>query len=249
MCQTCEQDLNQKPTRRDFLKYATLGLGATLSSVALPTTAFAAPPATPKPENVLTPDAALTRLMECNRRYVKGVESTDSFTTVNKALATGQNPYACILGCADSRVSPELAFDENQGDLFITRVAGNFVTPEILASLEYGTAVLNAQLIMVLGHTSCGAIGAAIKAVEKDESFPGHIQSLTTALSPAVEGARKRKPKDLADAATRENIRLNVLRLRSATPILSKRVRDGQLKVVGGLYDIKTGRVELIEVA
>lgn len=249
MCQSFEQDLGKKTSRRSFLKHATVGISAALTTVAVPTVAAAAPPATPKPENVLTPDAALARLMDGNKRYVKGIETTDSFTTVSKALASGQNPYACILGCADSRVSPELAFDENQGDLFITRVAGNFVTPEILASLEYGTAVLNAQLIMVLGHTSCGAIGAAIKAVEKDEDFPGHIQSLTSALSPAVEGAIKQKPKDLADAATRENIRLNVAKLRTATPILSKRVRDGQLKVVGGLYDIKTGRVELIEVA
>lgn len=246
----CEQH-NDKPisheSRRNFLKLSTFSLG--LAAAGLATPAVAAPSATPKPENILTPDAALARLMGGNKRYVKGIETTDSFTTVSKALASGQNPYACILGCADSRVSPELAFDENQGDLFITRVAGNFVTPEILASLEYGTAVLNAQLIMVLGHTSCGAIGAAIKAVEKDEDFPGHIQSLTSALSPAVEGAIKQKPKDLADAATRENIRLNVAKLRTATPVLSKRVRDGQLKVVGGLYDIKTGRVELIEIA
>jgi carbonic anhydrase len=244
MCKQSNDVQTTDHSRRSFLKLSTLGLGLAASGLAA--TAAAAPPTTPKPENVLSPDAALARLMEGNRRYVKGIESTDSFTTVSKALASGQNPYACILGCADSRVSPELAFDENQGDLFITRVAGNFVTPEILASLEYGTAVLNAQLIMVLGHTSCGAISAAIKAVEKDEDFPGHIQSLTSALSPAVEGAIKRKPKDLADAATRENIRLNVVKLRMATPLLSKRVRDGQLKVVGGLYDIKTGRVELI---
>lgn len=231
--------------RRQFLKL--VAVGATVAAGTLSGTATAAPPATPKPENVLTPDAALARLMDGNKRYVKGIDTTDSFTTVSKALASGQNPYACILGCADSRVSPELAFDENQGDLFITRVAGNFVTPEILASLEYGTAVLNAQLIMVLGHTSCGAIGATIKAVEKDENFPGHIQSLTTALSPAVRNAISKKPNDLTDAATRENVRLNVIKLRQATPLLSKRVRDGQLRVVGGLYDIKSGRVELID--
>ena len=248
MCQTYEQDPSQKPSRRDLLKNTPLGSGGALTTVGLPKNSVSEPPATPKPENVLTPEDALTRLIQGNRRYVKGLETPDSFTTVSKALATGQNPYACVLGCSDSRVSPELAFDENQGDLFITRVAGNFVTPEILASLEYGTAVLNAQLIMVLGHTSCGAIKAAIKAIEKDEDFPGHIQSLTSALSPAVEGAIKKSPEDLADAATRENIRLNVVKLRTAPPILSKRVRDGQLKVVGGLYEIKTGHVELIEV-
>lgn len=230
--------------RRNFLKL--VAVGASVATSGLSTTATAATPATPKPENALTPDAALTRLMEGNHRYVKGIENANSFLTVPKALSTGQNPYACILGCADSRVGPELAFDENQGDLFVTRVAGNFVTPEILASLEYATAVLNAPLIMVLGHTSCGAIGATIKAVETDQDFPGHIQTLTTALTPAVEAAIKQKRKDLAEAATRENVRLNVMKLRQATPILSKRVREGQLMVVGGLYDIKTGRVELI---
>jgi carbonic anhydrase len=231
--------------RRSFIKLAALGMGLLAGGTSVHS--LAAEPSVPKPQNVLTPDAALDRLMQGNKRYVKGIETKDSYATVSKALATGQNPYACILGCADSRVSPELAFDENQGDLFVTRVAGNFVTSEILASLEYGTAVLNASLIMVLGHTSCGAIGAAIKAVEKDEHFPGHIQSLTTALSPAVHQAMHQKSGNLADAATRENVRLNVQKLRKATPILSKRVREGQLKVVGGIYDIKTGKVELIE--
>lgn len=231
--------------RRHFLMMSTIGMG--FAACGFTTPSLAATPTTPKPENVLTPDAALNRLMEGNRRYVKGIENANSFITVPKSLSSGQNPYACILGCADSRVGPELTFDENQGDLFVTRVAGNFVTPEILASLEYATAVLNAPLIMVLGHTNCGAIGAAIKAVEADQDFPGHIQTLTTALTPAVEAAIKQKRKDLADTATRENIRLNVMKLRQATPILSKRTRQGQLMVVGGLYDIKTGRVELIQ--
>jgi carbonic anhydrase len=144
-------------------------------------------------------------------------------------------------------VSPELLFDEHQGDLFVTRVAGNFVTHEILASLEYGTTVLNASIVMVLGHTSCGAVSAAIKAVENEEDLPGHIQTLASALSSAVTTAKNNNPKDLADYVTRQNVRNNVQLLRQATPLLSKRVRDSQLRVVGGLYDINTGRVELIE--
>lgn len=246
MCDSGNQILTTSHSRRGFLKLSAVGIA--LPATGLLSPALSASLANPKPENMLTPDAALARLMEGNQRYVKGIESTNSFTTVARTLASGQNPYACILGCADSRVGPELAFDENQGDLFVTRVAGNFVTPEILASLEYATAVLNAPLIMVLGHTSCGAVNAAIKAVKQDEDFPGHIQTLTSALSPAVEAAVQQKPKDLADAATRENIRINATRLRQATPILSKRVRQGQLRVEGGLYDIRTGRVELIAV-
>ncbi|HQR96949.1 MAG TPA: carbonic anhydrase, partial [Thiotrichales bacterium] len=162
-------------------------------------------------------------------------------------LARGQNPYACILSCADSRISPELAFNEERGDLFVTRVAGNFVNTDILASLEYGTAVLGAPLIMVLGHTSCGAIDASVKAYTQNASFPGHIQALTTAIAPAVrEASKKSKGKDLVNAATVENVRLNVERLKESNPILSERVKKGSLKIVGAIYDLPSGRVKLI---
>ena len=185
--------------------------------------------------------------MQGNARYVSGVETPNSFKTTGAALTQCQNPYACILGCADSRVSPELCFDENQGDLFVTRIAGNFVTTEILASLEYGTVVLQSPLIMVLGHTSCGAVGAAIKAMENHEDFPGHIQTLATAISPAVKQALKTAPHDVTGYATRINIINNVLKLREATPVLSHRVVKGTLMVVGGLYDLNTGHVEVID--
>ncbi len=246
MCDICNEQTSTSQSRRRFFKLAATGIGAALmTSQSFPTLAADGPP--PKPENIMTPDAALARLIQGNARYVKGIETPDSFRTIEPALSTGQNPYACILGCADSRVSPELCFDENQGDLFVTRVAGNFVTTEILASLEYGTAVLNAPLIMVLGHTSCGAVGAAIKATQNNEVFPGHIQTLATAISPAVKEALKNDPKNLAEYATRLNVRNNVIRLREATPLISARVNAGKLRVVGGLYDLKTGRVELIE--
>jgi carbonic anhydrase len=109
-----------------------------------------------------TPDTALARLMDGNARYVAGKLNERDFSVGRAARAQGQAPYAAILGCADSRVAPELAFDEGPGELFIVRVAGNFVTPEGLGSLEYGAAVLGAKVIMVLGHTSCGAIGATV---------------------------------------------------------------------------------------
>ena len=247
MCQTCKQDLLQKPSRRAFLKYATLGVGAGLATTAWPVIAADGPP--PKLGNVISSDEALSRLMVGNQRYVSNTPLPADFAATRAALVTGQNPYACILSCADSRVSPELCFNADRGDLFVTRVAGNYVTPAILASLEYGTAVLQSPLIMVLGHTSCGAINAAIKAVKKDEDFPGHIQQLTTDLSPAVNAAIKAKPADLELAATRENVLINVDKLRNATPVLRRRVQNGQLKVVGGLYHLDTGRVEIITAA
>lgn len=240
MCASC--DIN-KPTLVDRRRFLTAMVStAGLLATGMPLSAGAAP----KPENVMTPESALARLMAGNARYASGTETANGFKTTQKSLSKGQNPYACILGCADSRVSPELCFDENQGDLFVTRVAGNYVTPEILASLEYGTAVLKAPLIMVLGHTSCGAINAAIKAVKNDEAFPGHIQKLATDLTPAVENAMKAKPANLELASVKENVLLNVAKLQNSTPLLRRMVQNKQLQVVGGVYDLNTGRVELI---
>jgi carbonic anhydrase len=244
MCQNCDSKSIELQNRRSFLKYASLGIGAALTTAAWPVLAAAKSP--PKPENVISPDEALARLIAGNQRYVANTPLPTDFASTRAALATGQNPYACVLSCADSRISPELCFDSERGDLFVTRVAGNYVTPAILASLEYGTAVLQSPLIMVLGHTSCGAINAAIKAVQKDEDFPGHIQQLTTDLSPAVTAAMKTKPANLELASIRENVRLNVDKLKNSTPLLRRRVQNQQLKVVGGIYHLETGRVEII---
>ena len=231
------------PARRSWLKAASaVSLAAPLSLGA--TAAFASSP--PKPANVLTPDQALERLMQGNERYVSGKTEPVNFAKTRAALAGGQNPYACLVSCADSRIGPEYAFDEGRGDLFVTRVAGNFVNTDILASLEYGTAVLGAPLVMVLGHTSCGAIDATVKAVTQNASYPGHIQALTTALSPAVRQSQAAGAKDLVMAATLENVRLNVLQLQQSNPILAERVSMGQLKVVGGLYHLDTGKVEMV---
>lgn len=200
----------------------------------------------PKPENTLTPDQALERLMAGNERYFNGKSQAVNFADSRASLTKGQNPYACLLSCADSRIGPEFCFDEGRGDLFVTRVAGNFVTSEILASLEYGTAVLQAPLIMVLGHTSCGAISAAVQAYTKNASFPGHIQTLTTKLAPAVRQAVNDKDEDLIAASTRINVQQNVRNLSESNPIISERVAQGKLKIVGGIYNLDTGRVSLV---
>lgn len=244
MCQNCINQTTLHWNRRAFLKQAMFGIGAAIATRSLP--AMAASDTPPKPENVISADEALTRLMDGNTRYVGNRPNPTDFASTRAALALGQNPFASILSCADSRISPELCFDAERGDLFVTRVAGNYVTPAILASLEYGAAVLQSPLIMVLGHTSCGAINAAIKAVKKDEDFPGHIQQLTTDLTPAVTAAMKFKSSNLELAAVRENVLINVNKLRNATPVLRRRVKNDQLKVVGGIYHLDTGRIELI---
>lgn len=252
MCNLCDiknhaSSNNAHIGRRSFLKAAgtfPLWAGAIGSASFLPS-ALAAD-ATPKPENILTPDAALDRLLAGNKRFAEGnVIKNPSFKNIPASLRTGQNPYACILSCADSRVGPELCFDEGQGDLFVARLAGNYVNTDMLASLEYGALMLKSPLIMVLGHTECGAISAAIKAEKDNVDFPGHIQVISSKLDQAVRLAKPEGGKRTTEVA-KENVRLNVAELRQSTPILRRLVDSGQLKIVGGLYDLDTGKVSLV---
>jgi carbonic anhydrase len=201
--------------------------------------------APPKPQNVLSPDAALKRLMEGNSRYVSGVSRRHDFTHEREALVGGQNPYAAVLSCADSRIAPEYAFDSGRGDLFVCRVAGNFAGEETIASMEYTVAVLGTPLILVLGHDSCGAVDATIKALKDDKPLPGHIPTLAAAIAPAVKTAAQQSGNAL-DNAIRQNVIDNVAKLRSAAPILNAAAEQGKLKVVGGIYRLSTGTVELL---
>ena len=184
--------------------------------------------------------------MEGNARYVAGQLNQRDFTAGRAARAQGQAPFAAILGCADSRVAPELAFDQGPGELFIVRVAGNFVTPDGLGSLEYGAAVLGTKVIMVLGHTSCGAIGATIGALQKGNTLPGHIAGLVTAMKPGVESVVKAGGPDLEQRAVVANVQANVRRLQTEKPILGDMVAAGKLKVVGAYYDLPTGKIVVV---
>ena len=165
------------------------------------------------------------------------------FAAEREVLAGGQNPYAGILSCADSRIAPEFAFDTARGDIFVVRVAGNFLSDEGLASLEYTTAVLGTPLLVVLGHDSCGAIDAAIKVVNDGEKLPGHLPGLINHLKPAVKAANGESG-NLLDNAIRENVALNVEKLKTAGPVISKFVEQGKVRVVGGIYRLATGRVD-----
>jgi carbonic anhydrase len=193
-----------------------------------------------------TPDAALKLLVEGNARYVSNQTKERDFSAGRAARTLGQAPFAAILGCADSRVAPELAFDQAPGDLFVVRVAGNFMTPDGLASLEYGAAVLGTKVIMVLGHTNCGAINATVAALQKGNDLPGHIGDLVRAMKPGVEPALKQPGDDLAQRAVLANVRWNVQRLIEAKPILADMVTAKKLSVVGGVYDLATGKVTVV---
>ena len=201
--------------------------------------------ASPKPKNVISPDASLKRLMDGNARYVEGVSRRHDFKHEREALAGGQNPYAAILSCADSRIAPEYAFDSGRGDLFVCRVAGNFATDETVASLEYGVAVLSVPLILVLGHDACGAVDATIKSLKDDKPLPGHMPTLVAGLAPAVKAVAQQGG-NMLDNAIRQNVVDNVARLKSATPILSAAVESKKLKVVGGIYRLKDGKVDMV---
>jgi carbonic anhydrase len=243
MCETCLRSQSQRLeySRRSLLFGAASATGLLLAGGAL--AKEAKPP--PKPQNVLSPEASLERLMKGNGRYVDGVSRRHDFKHEREALAGGQNPYAAILSCADSRIAPEYAFDSGRGDLFVCRVAGNFATAEVVASMEYAVAVLGVPLILVLGHDSCGAVEAAIKSLKDDKPLPGHMPSLVTGIAPAVK-AVSQQGGDTLGKAIRQNVVDNVANLGSATPILSAAVEQRKLKVVGGVYRLKDGRVEMV---
>ena len=243
MCNLCREKLSHRsaPSRRSFVVGATATIGMLLADAA----GAKESRAPPKPQNVLSPDAALERLHQGNSRYVEGRSRRHDFKHEREALTGGQNPFAGILSCADSRIAPEYAFDSGRGDLFVCRVAGNFANTETIASLEYGVAVLGTPLILVLGHDSCGAVDAAIKSLKDGTTLPGHMPSLVTGVAPAVN-AVLHQGGDTLGKAIWQNVIDNVAKLRSATPILSVAVEQNKLKVVGGIYRLKSGRVDMV---
>ena len=180
-----------------------------------------------------------------NERYVTGASKLHDFVTEREALIGGQNPFAAILSCSDSRIAPEYAFDSSRGDLFVVRVAGNFVSNNGLASLEYAATYLGTKLFMILGHQSCGAISGAITSIQTGKILPGQMPALVEAISPAV-GLAIGQPGKLLTNAIRENVRLNVAALKAASPILSMLVTRNDIKIVGGVYSLDTGRVDLV---
>jgi carbonic anhydrase len=209
MCQYC---LDAAAThkvlgRRTILKFAGAAAGAALAPQAF----AASDKRPPKPQNVISPDAALDRLVQGNGRYVDGVSRRHDFKHEREALSTGQNPYAAILSCADSRIAPEYCFDSARGDLFVCRIAGNFASDEVVASLEYAVQVLNTPLIMVLGHEACGAVDATIKSVKDGTTLPGHLPSLVAAIKPAVDAVKN----DAGDPRCRRHLRAQVGKSRS----------------------------------
>jgi carbonic anhydrase len=247
MCDLCDDEGNEtNVSRRDFMRTGALaavapwGIGAALA--ANPPAPGAAPP-----PNAIAPADALKRLMEGNARYAANAPNERDFSSGRAARAQVQYPIAAILSCADSRVAPELAFDQGPGDLFVMRVAGNIVTGDLLASLEYGIQFLGTPLVVVLGHSGCGAIDAAIKVVKNNAVLPGHLPGLVAAIKPAVIAAEKmHSGGELIDNAAIENVRRQVARLKSSPPIVQKGYVSKKIDIVGAMYELKTGKVTLV---
>ena len=246
MCNICG-DVQHDPaaSRRSFLK---TGAAAALMPLFAGAAVAADPPkpGAPPPPNAIAPADALKRLVEGNARYAANNPTERDFSSGRAARAQAQYPIASILSCSDSRVVPDLVFDQSPGDLFVMRVAGNIMTPDLLASIEYGLQFLGSPLIVVLGHSSCGAVEAAIKVLKEKAVLPGHLPELITAIKPAVIVAEKTKTGSLLDNAIAENVRRQVGRLKAAAPVVQKAYREKKIDIVGGVYDIATGKVTLI---
>jgi len=188
----------------------------------------------------LSPDAALQLLIDGNRRFAEGrlTSFAEDLELLKAKTAEKQEPFAAVLSCADSRVPVELIFDQSIGHVFVTRVAGNIATSAIIASLEYGAAVLGTKAILVLGHANCGAVKASIEA----KAVPGQISALYPYIRPAIE----RVGADL-DAAIKANAKFQAALLRQSSPVLAENVNRGQLKIVAGYYDLASGNVALLD--
>ncbi len=233
-----------RSSRREFVRLSGLAAGA--AALPLGSTGRAAN----QPDAARGPDAVLARLIGGNKRFASGQlvhpgRKPEDFA----ALAEGQAPVAVIVACADSRVAPELVFDQGVGDLFVVRIAGNIVSgagPTVKGSIEFAVGELGARLIMVLGHSQCGAVKAAITHIDASDDLPGSIGDLIAPIRPAVI-AMKDKPGDKLTNVIKANVLEGVNRLKGLDPILAKLVKSGELKVVGATYELRTGTVEVFE--
>lgn len=223
-----------------FLRFSAISrviVALAFCAITTATTAFA------QDENI-TAEAALKRLMIGNERFVSGKLLDRHFTAERIELAKGQHPYAVVLACSDSRVPPELVFDESLGKLFVIRVAGHVADPAVLGSVEYAVEHLHAPLLIVLGHENCGAVKATIEG----GSAPPNIMSLLRRIAPAVEKTRhgQTEEKLMLREAVRENVRYQMQMAVYESAVLAEKVDAGKLQIVGGVYSFETGKVEML---
>ena len=206
------------------------------------------PAMTQEMQSAVTPDKAIAMLKEGNQRFLDGNLLERDLMAQVKETAGSQYPYAVILGCIDSRVPPELVFDQGVGDIFSARVAGNFVNQDILGSMEFATKVAGSKLVVVLGHTSCGAIKGACDHVEL-----GNLTGMLENLMPAVRavddvvGERNSSNTKFVNDVSHANVELTVANILARSPVMKELVDNGEIKIVGAMHDVKTGRVTFMD--
>ena len=215
-----------------------------LLPLALAGSAVAAEVQTAASQAAMTPDQALTRLREGNARFVANQPKQRNWSAKVIATASGQYPFAAVLGCMDSRAPIEVVFDQGIGDVFGVRIAGNVVNEDELGSLEYAVKVVGVKLVVVLGHTSCGAVKGAI-----DDAKLGNLTQLLAKIRPAVTAAKCSDSKDAAcvDKVAAENVRKSMHEIKEKSPDLATAIDGGQIQVVGAMYDIATGKVAFLD--
>lgn len=232
---------NAECSRSAFLRRGGLGLSsAAFAATTLSATSPAIAAGGELPMAASSPADALARLKAGNARFAGG--PLDARVA---ELVSGQNPFAIVLGCSDSRVPIETIFDQQPGQLFVVRVAGNFLNNDGLGSIEYAVAVLKSKLIVVLGHGNCGAVTAAVSFVRDGTTQPSHIQDLITALAPAA-GATRGVEGDWIVNAIAENVRLTMQAVANRSSIVANAIKAGDLQVVGGVYDLRSGSVSFL---
>ncbi|MBN3909018.1 MAG: carbonic anhydrase [Nostoc sp. NMS1] len=230
--------------RRNFLKLGitgAFGMAITASDFLWRVEQAKADETHPAPTQSLSPDAALQKLMKGNQRFVDHQpQYPDQSALRLQEVAQAQHPFATILSCADSRVPAEIVFDQGIGDIFDVRIAGNIATSEAIGSIEYAVVLLGSPLLMVMGHERCGAVTAAVK----NESLPGDISTFVKAIKPALKKV-KDQPGEAVENAVVANVQYQIERLKNSK-LLTEQVQSGKLKIVGGRYDLDTGRVNII---
>jgi carbonic anhydrase len=199
-------------------------------------------------QKVVTPEIALQILKEGNERFVKNLKTNRNLLEQVNATAEGQKPFATILSCMDSRTSAELIFDQGLGDIFSIRIAGNVLNPDILGSMEYATKVIGTKLILVLGHTRCGAVMGAC-----DQTQLGNLTQLLQKIGPAViketttKKNRNSKNSEFVQNVTILNVEHTIERIRVESPIISQLEKEGVIRIAGGIYDVETGQVKFLQ--
>ena len=199
---------------------------------------------TKETQNALTPDAALNMLIEGNKRFVDNQKANRDLNRQVSETSTGQFPFAVVLSCIDSRVPAEIVFDQGIGDIFSARVAGNVVNEDVLGSIEYGCKVAGSKVVVVLGHTKCGAVTAACNRVEL-----GNITELLSKITPSVDkmypGKSELSASEIEDVSV-ENVNHSIEAIRAQSPILAEMEKNGEIKIVGAIYSVKDGAVSFL---